>query len=128
MAGAQEELGQARERLRYMRAALVQTPGADPALYKRIDEVGATLVGLQTRLSGDRTRRQLNESTVPSISSRVGRVIGGHWDTRQTPTATQRRNLAIAREEFTVLRQELTALPKTDLAQLELDLEEAGAP
>ncbi|MBE0594773.1 MAG: glycosyl hydrolase, partial [Gemmatimonadales bacterium] len=127
-AGAGEEVGEAQERLRYMRAALIETPGADPALFTRIDRLVAALAALQTRLSGDRVRGQLSESSAPSISSRVGQVIGGHWETRQTPTATQRRNIEVAGEDFAALRRELTALIDTDLAQLESALEAAGAP
>jgi hypothetical protein len=44
------------------------------------------------------------------------------------PTATQRRNLEIARDDFSVLRGELTAFIETDLTRLESDLEAAGAP
>jgi photosystem II stability/assembly factor-like uncharacterized protein len=128
LAGASEELGNARERLRYMRAALIETPSAEPSLFTRIDEFGAALAGLQTRLNGDQARSQLREASVPSISNRVSRVIGGHWDTRQTPTETHRHNLEIARDEFSVLRQELTTLLDTELPQLESDLEAAGAP
>jgi hypothetical protein len=128
LAGASEELGNTRERLRYMRAALIETPSADPSLFTRVDEFGAALAGLQTRLNGDQARSQLREASVPSISNRVGRVIGGHWNTRQTPTETHRRNLEIARDEFSVLRQELTTLLDTELPQLESDLEAAGAP
>jgi photosystem II stability/assembly factor-like uncharacterized protein len=128
VASAGEEIGRARERLRHMRAALVETPRADPALFARMDELEAALVGLQTRLSGDRTRRQLNEPTVPSIRNRVGRVVGGHWDTRQMPTATHRRNLEIAEADFAGFRQDLSAVIESDLPQLESDLEEAGAP
>ena len=128
VAGAGEELGNARERLRYMRAALVETPKADPALFTRIDELTTALAELQLQLNGDPARGQLREASVPSISNRVGRVIGGHWDTRQLPTATHRRNLDIARDDFAVLRGELTAFIETDLTQLESDLEAAGAP
>jgi photosystem II stability/assembly factor-like uncharacterized protein len=128
VAGAGEELGNARERLRYMRAALVETPNADPALFTRIDELTAALAGLQVQLNGDPARGQLREASVPSIGNRVGRVTGGHWDTRQMPTATQRRNLEIARDDFSVLRGELTAFIETDLTRLESDLEAAGAP
>jgi hypothetical protein len=127
VSGASEELGNARERLRYMRAALVETPSADPELFSRIDELTAALAGLRLRLNGDQARSQLWESTVPSIMNRVGRVTG-HWDTRQMPTATYRRNLEIARGDFAVLRSELTSFIETDLAQLESDLEAAGAP
>ena len=128
VAGAGEEIGRARERLRHMRAALLETPRADPALFARLDQLGAALQGLQTMLSGDPIRGRLSESTVPSIRRRVGRVIGGHWDTRQAPTATQRRNLEIAHDDFVGLRQDLSALLENTLAQLEADLEAAGAP
>jgi photosystem II stability/assembly factor-like uncharacterized protein len=128
VAGAGEELGAAIERLRYLRAALIETPGADPELFRRSDTLAAAFAGLRTRLLGDRVRGELDEPSVPSISQRVWQVVGGHWDTRQAPTETHRRNLAIAREDFAVVRQDLTALIETDLAQLESALEAAGAP
>jgi photosystem II stability/assembly factor-like uncharacterized protein len=128
VAGAGEELAQAQERLRYMRAALLETPAADPALFLRMDEFAAEVADLQTRLFGDRARGRLDEPSVPSIRSRVSRVIGGHWNTRQMPTATHQRNLEIARDDFTVLREELNALIDVELAQLEAALEAAGAP
>ncbi len=128
VAGAGAELGRAAERLRHMSAALTATPNADPALFGRLDAFGGSLQGLRSRLFGDRARQQLNESTVPSIQNRVGRVIRGHWRTRQTPTETQRRNLEIAEDEFTTLSRELRALLDGELADLESDLEAAGAP
>jgi photosystem II stability/assembly factor-like uncharacterized protein len=128
VAGAGEELGDARERLRYMRAALLETPGVDPALFTRLDELATALAELQLQLNGDRARGRLWEPSVPSIRNRVGRVIGGHWDTRQMPTATHQRNLEIASADFAILRGELTSFIETDLAQLEADLEAAGAP
>ena len=127
VASAGEEIGQLRDRLRHMRAALVETPRADPALFARLDAFGATLEGLRTRLSGDRIRGQLNESSAPSIRGRMGRVTR-HWNTRQTPTATHRRNLEIARDDFGDLSRELSALIENDLSRLESDLEAAGAP
>ncbi len=128
IASAGEELGRARDRLRHMRAALIQTPDAGPALFGQLDDLNATLVGLQTRLNGDQVRGSLNESNAPSIRGRVGRVVGGHWDTRQTPTATHRRNLEIARTDFTDFRADLGVVLDTTLPQLEVALEAAGAP
>ena len=127
VAGASEEIGRTQERLRHMKAALLETPRADPALFMQLDAFGATLEGLRTRLSGDRIRGQRNESSIPSIRNRVGRVTR-HWNTRQTPTATHRRNLEIARDDFGALRQDLAALIENDLLRLEADLEAAGAP
>ena len=62
------------------------------------------------------------------IGGRVGRIVQGHWNTRQTPTATQRRSLETAQLEFGDVRQELSTIIDTDVAQLEADLEAAGAP
>jgi hypothetical protein len=126
--GAGEELGQANERLRYMRAALLEAPRADPGLFARLDELGVALDKLQTRLYGDRTRGRLNEASIVSINGRVGSVIYGHWETRQTPTATQQRSLEIGADDFATLRQDLSAIIDTDLPTLEAELEAAGAP
>jgi len=126
--GAGEELGEANERLRYMRAAMLQTPGADAALFTTMDELEARLAELQTRLWGDQARGRLNESSAPSISERVGNPIWGYWNTRQEPTATMRRSLQIATDEFSLFRRDLSAIIDTEIPALEEALETAGAP
>jgi hypothetical protein len=128
VAGAGEEISREAERLRHMRAALIETPRADPALFARLDALEATLESLQTRLSGDRIRWQLDEATEPSIRDRVGRVLDGHWNTRQTPTATQRRSLELAGDGFADLSRDLAALIEDDIPRLEADLAAVGAP
>ncbi|NNF25594.1 MAG: glycosyl hydrolase, partial [Gemmatimonadetes bacterium] len=40
---ANGEIGQIRTRLRHMEAALLRAPGADPALFTRLDDIGRTL-------------------------------------------------------------------------------------
>ena len=126
--GAAAEIGRARDRLRHMRAALDETPGAGPELYGGLEAVEARLEGLATRLQGDRTRRRYNEPSVPSIAGRVGQVAGGHWNTRQAPTETQRASLRIAADAFAALSAELAGLLDGALAELEAALEAAGAP
>ena len=128
VAAAEERIGGVREQLRHMRAALLQTPRANPDLFARMDSLAKGLAGLSVRLSGDPARGTLNESDAPSISGRVGEVMGGHWETRQTPTATQRRDIEIARSALEGLTRDLKALIEGDLARLKADLESAGAP
>lgn len=128
IAGASSELSRIQERIRYMRAALARTPRADPGLHRRIDDLGAAVAELATRLQGDRVRGSLNESSVPSISNRVGSVIGGHWSTRQNPTQTQRQNLEIAQTDFSTLARQLDDLRDGLLYEIERALAEAGAP
>ncbi len=128
VAGADAELGGAREKLRHMRAALLEAPRADPALFARLDAVEVRLEALGTRLSGDRVRGRLNEPSEPSIRGRVSRIVSGHWNTRQRPTATQRRSLEVAAAAFAELSPELRALLDAEIPGLEAELEAAGAP
>ncbi len=126
--GASQEIGRGEERLRHLRAALDATPGADPALYGRLDELAAQLDAAKTRLRGDRIRGGLDEASTPSILGRLGQVAFGHWRTRQAPTATQRASVEIARGEFGEVASELARILETELPALEAELEAAGAP
>ena len=110
-----------------MSKALRDTPQADPGLFAELDEIRESLASLRLRLIGDPIREKWNEPAVPTIRRRVGQVAVGHWDTRQTPTATQRQSLEVARGEFTELLGELTELLGTELPTFEAELEAAGA-
>jgi hypothetical protein len=127
VSAAGSELGEIRTRLRHMRATLASTPKADPALFGRIDSVSANVADLSRRLFGDPARQRLNQSDAPSIAGRVGSAMA-NWETRQMPTATQRRDLEIATSEFAALSRDLKALVEGDLARLEAALTAAGAP
>jgi photosystem II stability/assembly factor-like uncharacterized protein len=126
--GAAEELERAEDRLRHLRHALLGTPRAESPLFTRLAEIDASLAGLRMRLVGDRTRRNWNEPSVPSVQRRVRQVADGHWNTRQAPTATQRESLAVASNEFSAVIAELAALLETELPAFEAELEAAGAP
>ncbi len=100
ISSANSKMREANERLTHLSAALKQTPKASPELFERMDQLNKRLAELRSDLSGDRILRSKDESTAPSISSRVGQVAYGHWDTRQTPTETQKRNIEIASKDF----------------------------
>ena len=93
-----------------------------------MDTILRTLSDLEVRLNGDPARQSRNHPAAPSIRGWVGGIASGHWETRQTPTATQRASLRIAAGEFEGLLGELRPLIDEDLAGLEADLEAAGAP
>ncbi|MGE3617888.1 MAG: glycosyl hydrolase, partial [Gemmatimonadales bacterium] len=88
-AGAGSRIAQVREQLRHLRATLLETPRADPALFARIDSLGARLAELSLRRTGDPARRRLGESDRPAIADRVG-AAGTSGTTRPMPTAPQR--------------------------------------
>lgn len=126
--GAAAEARRVRERLRHLRAALVETPGAHDGFFARLDSIRRTVSDLEVHLNGDPERQSRNEPAAPSIRGRLGQTAGGHWGTRQMPTATQREQVRLAGEEFEELAAELKSLVERDLAALEADLEAAGAP
>ncbi len=126
--GAADEIGEGRDRLEHLRAALDAAPGADPALYQRLDELGAALARLEIRLRRDPARARLNEPAVPSVLDRLGRVAGSHWSTRQTPTATMRASVEVAERELAEIVPALARVIERELPELEARLEAAGAP
>ena len=127
MTMASKKLGETSESFRHIRAALLKTNKADEDLFNGLKELEEQLFALRTKLSGDANKRRLNESSVPSIMSRVGTVISGHWETRQNPTNTQKRNIEIAEEEFSAFKEDMEKYLNA-LTQYETDLEAAGAP
>ena len=64
-AGTAAEITRLQDELRHMRAALLATPKADPALFTRIDSANKALAELTRRLNGDPARQRLNESASP---------------------------------------------------------------
>ncbi len=127
ISSAGRKLGEASDRLRYMKAAILETPKATPKLFADLNQLEQNLAELQKRLYGDPIRQSLNESSSPSIQSRVGQVAGGHWETRQNPTDTQKRNFEIAQTDFSTFRGDLVSYISA-LETYEATLEAAGAP
>ena len=127
VSGAVSSLQESSERLRLMKAALLNTPKASQELYARWEQLQASRAALQRRLTWDPVLGPKNEASEPAIAGRVGQVIYGHWDTRQTPTRTQVRNIEIARADFDRFSADLRSYLK-ELEAYEADLENAGAP
>jgi photosystem II stability/assembly factor-like uncharacterized protein len=126
--GAAQELGRLDERLAHLRAAVAETPGAKPTVYERLDRLEASAAEIAATLTGDPIRRRWYAPTPPSVVGRLAQIAGGHWDTRQAPTATQRASQEVAREQLERLTADLERLLEVDLPAFEAELEAAGAP
>lgn len=79
-------------------------------------------------LRGDVALRARDINTPPSISERVGYIVGSHRNSLARPTQTQRDSYEIASAEFRRELARLRALIDTDLRRLQEALHEAGAP
>lgn len=120
-------MGEAGEKLRYMKAALLNTPKAPAELFGKIQLLNEELAELRIGLNGNNFQRGYNESTVPGISGRLGAALGGSSATTQMPTATQQNNFSLAEQGFSRFIQSTSTFYQK-LADLETELQRAGAP
>jgi hypothetical protein len=127
VSSAGRQLGEANEKLRYIKAALTETASATPELFIKLTDLNKKLFNLRTTLYGDGIRQSKDESTAPSISSRVGGVIYGHWNTTELPTETQKRSIDLAQSGFDQYLKDAAGF-FGELKTYELELEKASAP
>ena len=122
------EIARTDERARHTEVAIMSTPDIDPALLTSVVALRKELDALATQMNGDRTLRRFQEPSLPSITDRIFTIVGGHWNTRLGPTQTHRDSLRVAAEQLGSVQETLRRLIETDLAQIEEQLEAAGAP
>ena len=120
-------MGEASEKLRFIQAALLKTPGATPAMFATFKSLNNSLADLRMSLNGDPIPSSRNESTSPSMRGRLGNAMGGSSATTQMPTAVQQRDLGLAESGFAQFQSEAEAFFK-EMAAYEVVLEKAGAP
>jgi hypothetical protein len=126
--GAGRALREADTRLDHLREAYEDTPGAGADLAGEIRALATRLADLNKRLNGDRVRGGRNEPTHASISQRVGGIVGAQWSSSSAPTKTNVEAYRIAGHAFAEVLSDLQQLIERDLAALEQEMEQAGAP
>ena len=128
VAGAGRAIGEAENRVKHLRQAIMDTPEAGESHMERLEEIRVRLADLKIALYGDPTVGRRQEAQAPGISERIGGVIEGMTDITSPPTETFRQQYGYARDAYTKAQKELRKLIGTDLAKLEEDLEKLGAP
>ncbi|HUP23773.1 MAG TPA: glycosyl hydrolase [Thermoanaerobaculia bacterium] len=126
--GAMAELRRATERLDYLERAVLATPGADPAALAEVNRVRRALADVRNALAGDPIRGRYQEPAELSVLDRLGIVSGADWNSRYGPTATHRRAVEIAEQEYAGVAERLRRVIEEELRALEEALEDAGAP
>ncbi len=121
VAGAVKQVERLQERLRHVRATILETPAA-AELLSRADAAARALDDVATRLLGDTDRTRLDEATVPSIRALVDRVVKQHRRTTAPPTQTQRDAIERSRLEFASFEVERDeSLAEIDAIAAQLD-------
>ena len=125
--GARKLLAEAGSRIKHLRQALEDTPGADPTLMGDVEDLKTRFDAIDLAFNGNRSEQQRNVFTPPSIVDRVQRVMYDQWYTTQAPTNTHKQGLEWAAEAFATELENLKQLV-ADIGMLEEKAEAAGAP
>ena len=126
--GAVEATGDLADKIVLIKQALHQTPKAPEELMKQAIDMETKTREIRRALLGDRSISRRYANQPPSISSRIRRVVSGHWRSTSAPTQTMKDQYRIVGEEFEPQLDKLRKLIEVDLKNLEKALEEAGAP
>ncbi len=127
ISGIGQQLSEANERLRFIKAALTQTPKAGESHFTKWSQLNGDLIDLRTALYGDPAKGRLDESRHPGIAGRVGTVAYSHWGTTNLPTDTMKEQVRIAEDDLEGFSDDLKAYLEA-LATYEAELTALGAP
>lgn len=127
MSGAQDQLAQLDQRLKFLEIGAPQTPNIAQALVDRLMPLRRTWADLDIAMNGDQLIAKYQEATLPGIFGRVATVVYGHWDSTGAVTQTHRNQIEIATDQYTGW---LTSFHQLEAAvqKLEGEMVEAGLP
>ena len=126
--GASRLVGELETRMKYLRAAASETPGADLETLSDLESLRLRLATIERALRGDSTRSKRDMPTSPSIVERIENIVNSQWYTSAAPTQTQMDDYGYAADAFGPVLADLKAFAEQDLPAIEQRLEAAGAP
>jgi len=126
--GALEATNALKPRLALIRRALLDTPGVGDKLLDDAAALDKRTNEILRSLRGDNALSARNINLPPSISERVGGIVGAQRLSTSRPTQTQMNQYNAAAQDFEQTLAQLRQLIEGDLARLEKQMEAAGAP
>ena len=122
------KMGEVNNQIRHIEQAILETEAEHEGLFKSLLSIKEELASIRTELYGDPIASTLDIDTAPSVSGRVGLLNYEQLNTTSAPTKTHQMVYEIAMKELTPLRERLLKVVDQDLAKLESQLEQSGAP
>jgi photosystem II stability/assembly factor-like uncharacterized protein len=126
--GSLEAANALKPRLALIRRALIETPNAGDKLLDDAAALDKRTNDILRALRGDNALRQRNINLPPSISERVGDIVGSQRLSTARPTQTEINQYNAAAQDFEQTLAQLRQLIEGDLSRLEKQMEAAGAP
>lgn len=126
--GASKVADETQQRIRLLRKAFYETPGADPSLVADLNRIETKLQDLLVIFNGDDVTSRLWEPTAPSVRGRIGSVVEDCWNRSSAPTKTQVDEYQIVAGQFAPILADLKSMAEVELPAIEQKLKAAGAP
>ncbi len=124
MMGAGAAAEDALKNLRFIKKALLDTPGADPKLAEKARAIETRVQAELVVLYGDAAKTRRSEPAAPSLMDRVSVPL----ESTGPVTITAKKGYEIAANGFEKLLEDMRQTIEIDLKKLQSDLEAAGAP
>jgi photosystem II stability/assembly factor-like uncharacterized protein len=115
------------DKIRYMKTAIIETPGLPLSASKTIYDLEKRLAAVNVQMNGDNTRARREFETTPSLSTRINSIIGSLWASSSSPSQTYIQSYEVAAKQFAPLLAELRSIGD-EVKKLDEQLEKAGAP
>ena len=126
--GATRTAEDAQDRLKQIREALREIPGAEKQLGAIADSIQQRDREILPGLRGDQEIARRSEPVPSSINDRINSIMEGERFSLAKPTQSHIDQYNIAAAEFGDVLSKLRTLVDVDLTKLEKDMEAAGAP
>jgi len=125
--GGDKARGEIQDRIDHLLKAAMETPSSSEAQAQALRALNTRMQDLKVRFDGDSTISSRAEPVPMPMTTRIGNIVGGHWDSESAVTENYRNSYRIAEQQFRQALVELKAIA-ADLAVVEAALQAEGAP
>lgn len=110
-----------------LKSAIRNTPGTDLNDLTQLRAIEKQLNQINIKLNGDASIAKRQFETAPSVMDRIGLTVWVSWNNQNAPTAMQKTDLEIAKEDLKPIIKELEQI-KQAIGAVEEKLQKAGGP
>jgi hypothetical protein len=114
-------------RVKYLKAAVIQTPGASLDISTQLSALEKRLNAVNVPLNGDATRARREFETTPSVNGRLGSIMYQLWNSTSGIPGDYMESYAIAEKQFSPIYSEIKSIGE-ELKKIEAVMEKSGAP
>ncbi|UKN01631.1 glycosyl hydrolase [Paracrocinitomix mangrovi] len=127
MRGSNELVDEFAKRLKFIKAAIQQYPGADLSWMDEVKKLEQLQDDIQIAMWGDYHKSRREEEAIPGAAERIETVVYQCWFSTSDPTSTQKEQYEVGKEEYESIKADIEKY-KTGILSLEEKLNSKGIP